>query len=169
MDAPRISMIAALGARNRALGKDGDLLWHIPEDLKRFRELTCGHPVVMGRKTWESLPESVHPLPGRVNFVVTRQSGYEAKGATVVAGLETAIEAAKFAPGGEEVFVIGGGEIYAAALPHANRLYLTLIDDEKEGDSFFPEYEKEFTKETFREDREWNGIKYSWVNLERGN
>jgi len=163
-----ISMIAAISAKDRGLGKSGDLLWKIPDDLKRFRDLTRGHPVVMGRKTWESLPENVRPLPGRVNFVVTRQPGYEAKGGTVVTSIETALSAAKFAPGGEKVFVIGGGEIYAAALPFADRLYLTRIDAEKPADSFFPEYEKEFTKEISREERiSPDGIRYAWVDLER--
>lgn len=163
-----ISMIAAISAKDRGLGAQGDLLWKIPKDLKRFRDLTRGHPVVMGRKTWESLPENVRPLPGRVNFVITRQEGYEAKGATVVANLDTALTAAPLAPGGEEVFVIGGGEIYAAALSKTDRLYLTLIGAEKPADAFFPEYEKEFTKVVFREDHTTpEGMKYAWVDLER--
>jgi dihydrofolate reductase len=164
----RISMIAAISAKDRGLGMHGDLLWKIPEDLKRFRDITRAHPVVMGRKTWESLPENVRPLPGRTNFVVTRQQGYEAKGATVVNDVLTAVEAATFAPGSEEVFVIGGGDIYTAALPRADRLYLTLIESEKPADAFFPEYEKEFTKEIFREDHETpEGLKYVWLDLER--
>ncbi|HVX90227.1 MAG TPA: dihydrofolate reductase [Candidatus Paceibacterota bacterium] len=163
-----ISAVAAISAKDRGLGVKGDLLWKIPEDLKRFRDITRGHPVVMGRKTWESLPENVRPLPGRVNFVVTRDAQYEAKGATVVTNIDTALEAARLAPGGEEVFVIGGGEIYTAALPHTDRLYLTLIASEKPADAFFPEYEKEFTKEVFREDHETSeGLTYSWVDFER--
>jgi dihydrofolate reductase len=161
-------MIAAISANDRGLGDKGDLLWKIPEDLKRFRDLTRGHPVVMGRKTWESLPENVRPLPGRVNFVVTRQHDYEAHGATVVANLDTALSAAELAPGGEEVFVIGGGEIYTAALPRADKLYMTLIDAEKPADAFFPEYEKEFSKETFREEHVTpEGTPYRWIDLVR--
>jgi dihydrofolate reductase len=161
-------MIAAISASDRGLGDKGELLWKIPEDLKRFRDVTRGHPVVMGRKTWESLPENVRPLPGRVNFVVTRQPQYDARGATVVANVETALEAAKLAPGGEEVFVIGGGEIYAAALPRADKLYMTLIDASKPADAFFPEYEKEFAKETFREEHVTpEGTAYRWIDLER--
>jgi dihydrofolate reductase len=165
----RISLIAAIGAGNRALGKDGQLLWQIPDDLKRFRELTSGHPVIMGRKTWESLPEKFRPLPGRLNFVVTRQTNYEAEGAEVYGSLQKAIEKASAAAGGAdnaEIFIIGGGELYKEALPFADRLYLTLIDEEKEGDTFFPLYETVFTKILFQETHEWNGLSYEWINLE---
>lgn len=138
-----LNIIAAIG-KNRELGLRGKLLWNIPEDMGRFKRLTMGHPVIMGRKTWESLPEKFRPLPGRTNIVVTRQNGYEAVGAIVVDSLEAARAAAARAEGGDEVFVIGGGELYAAALPLADRLYLTLIDEEKEADTFFPPYEQEF-------------------------
>ena len=163
-----ISLIAAISEKDRGLGVKGDLLWVIPEDLRRFRDLTRGHPVVMGRKTWESLPENVRPLPGRTNFVITRQPGYEAKGATVVPSADFALEAAKLAPGGEDIFVIGGGEIFAATLPRADRLYLTLVSAEKPADVFFPEYEKEFTKVLRQENRVTpDGTPYSWIDLER--
>src|SRR3989344_8265108 len=101
-----ISLIAAIG-KNRELGKGGRLLWHIPEDMRRFKALTLGHPVIMGRKTWESLPQMFRPLPGRTNIVVTRQTGYEASGAIVADSLEAARAAAARAPGADEVFVIG--------------------------------------------------------------
>ncbi len=139
----RISLIAALG-KHRELGKDGRLLWRLPDDVRRFKELTRGHPVIMGRKTWESLPERFRPLPGRTNIVVTRQAGYEASGATVVDGLSDAFLAAQDAPGSRETFVIGGGELYASALPYATRLYLTLVDAAAEADTFFPPYETDF-------------------------
>lgn len=139
----RISLIAAIG-RNRELGKGGELLWHIPEDMRRFKKLTTGHPVIMGRKTWESLPEKFRPLPERTNIVVTRQIGYEATGATVVDGLSDAFLAAENASGADETFIIGGGELYAAALPYATRLYLTLVDDTADADTFFPPYENDF-------------------------
>ncbi|MFA6519383.1 MAG: dihydrofolate reductase [Candidatus Paceibacterota bacterium] len=139
----RISLIAAIG-KKRELGFEGKLLWHLPDDMRRFKELTAGHPVIMGRKTWESLPEKFRPLPGRTNIVVTRQVGYEASGATVVDGLSDAFLSAEGAPGSNETFVIGGGELYAAALPYANRLYLTLVDDEAGADTFFPSYEQNF-------------------------
>jgi dihydrofolate reductase len=157
----KLSIIAAIG-RNRALGKDGKLLWSIPDDLKRFKELTVGHAVVMGRKTWESLPEKVRPLPGRVNIVITRQAGYEAPGAIIARSFEEALRVA-----GDGAFIIGGAEIYALALPHTSRLYLTLIDDEKEGDIYFPAYEKEFTKIISDETHEWDGLTYRWLTLER--
>lgn len=139
----RIAIIAAIG-KKRELGFGGKLLWRIPDDMKRFKELTGGRPVIMGRKTWESLPEKFRPLPRRTNIVVTRQSGYEAEGAVVVDSLEAARAAAARAPGADEIFVIGGGELYATALPLADRLYLTLVDDIAEADTFFPPYEQAF-------------------------
>jgi dihydrofolate reductase len=139
----RISLIAAIG-KNGELGKDGKLLWHLPDDMRRFKELTMGHPVIMGRKTWESLPEKFRPLPGRTNIVVTRQAVYEATGATVADSFEAARAATARAPGSDEIFVIGGGELYTAALPFANRLYLTLVDDDADADTFFPPYEQDF-------------------------
>ncbi len=143
MSQQQIGLIAAIG-KNRELGKGGQLLWHLPDDMRRFKALTTGHPVIMGRKTWESLPEKFRPLPGRTNIVVTRQTGYEAAGATVADGLSDAFLAAEGATGSEETFIIGGGELYAAALPYATRLYLTLVDDTADADAFFPLYEKEF-------------------------
>lgn len=161
----RVSIISAIG-RNRVVGKDNDLLWYIPEDLKRFKELTLGHPVIMGRRTWESLPERVRPLPGRTNIVVTRNADWSAEGALVAHSLEEALAIAK-KHDQEEVFVIGGGQMYAQALPHTDRLYLTLIDDEKEGHVYFPEYESEFATVLNDEAREYEGLTYRWVDLER--
>ncbi|OGG39877.1 hypothetical protein A2118_00090 [Candidatus Kaiserbacteria bacterium GWA2_50_9] len=161
----RISLIAATG-KNRELGFQGELLWHLPDDMRRFKELTMGHPVIMGRKTWESLPERFRPLPERTNIVVTRQTGYEAMGATVADSFEDARTAAARAAGADEIFVIGGGELYREALPFANRLYLTLVDADADADTFFPPYEDIFTKVISDESREWNGLTYRWVNLE---
>ncbi|MGD0328795.1 MAG: dihydrofolate reductase [Minisyncoccia bacterium] len=141
----RIFLIAAIESRNRALGKDGKLLWHIPDDMRRFKVLTMGRPVIMGRKTWESLPEKFRPLPRRTNIVVTRQVGYEAQDAIVANSFEEARAAAARAKGADEIFIIGGGELYASALPYANRLYLTLVDDATTvADTFFPPYEHDF-------------------------
>ncbi len=140
-----LSVIAAIG-KKRELGKGGKLLWHLPDDMKRFKELTMGHPVIMGRKTWESLPEKFRPLPGRTNIVVTRQAGYKALDAEAVDSLEVARAVAVRALGADEIFVIGGGELYATALPFANHLYLTLVDDATEADAYFPVYENEFTE-----------------------
>jgi dihydrofolate reductase len=165
---PRISIIAAIG-KNRVLGKNNKLLWQIPDDLKRFKELTLGHPVIMGRKTYESILASLgKPLPGRTNIVVTRNPEYSVPEGVIVAhSLPEALSYAKDGAGADEIFVGGGGQLYEAALPFVDRLYLTLIDDEQEGDSFFPAYEEQFEQKTFEESREWNGLKYTWVNLER--
>ena len=138
-----ISLIAAIG-KERELGFGGKLLWYIPDDMRRFKEITTGHPVIMGRKTWESLPERFRPLPGRTNIVVTRQADYKAAGAIVADSLGAARAVAARAEGANEIFVIGGGELYVLALPFADRLYLTLVDDIAEADTFFPSYERDF-------------------------
>ncbi len=163
-----INIIVALG-KNRQIGKrDAGLLWHIPEDLQRFKKLTTGHPVIMGRKTWESLPEKFRPLPERTNIVVTRDASYHRAGALITDSVEKAFSIAKSAPGGEEVFVIGGGEIYALALPYTDRLCLTLVDDNTPGDVLFPPYEKEFNKETSRKENiSKTGIHFVWSTLEK--
>lgn len=119
--------------RNRAIGAQGSLPWHIPEDLGRFKALTLGHPIVMGRKTYESIGRL---LPGRTSLIVTRQHGYQVPGALVVNSLD---EALARCPGNGEVFVIGGGELYREALPRAQRIYLTHVDAAPEADTFFPE------------------------------
>ncbi len=161
----KISLIAAIGAGNRALGKDGQLLWQIPDDLRRFKMLTSGHPVIMGRKTWESLPEKFRPLPGRMNVVITRQKEYAAAGAHVLSSLEEALATARTAEGAEEIFIIGGGQLYTEALSQADILYLTLIGEEKEGDVFFPPYENRFTKILHKEERVFGHLHYTWVDL----
>lgn len=141
-----LSLIAAV-ARNRVIGKDNRLLWHLPEDMKHFREVTRGKPVIMGRKTWESLPEKFRPLPGRHNIVVSRNPNYNAPGATLADSLESAIRLAGIE---DELFVIGGETLYRQALPLAHRLYLTKIDRDYEGDAFFPEILPGDWKETSR-------------------
>jgi dihydrofolate reductase len=162
---PRISLISALGRRTRAIGRGGDLIWKLSNDHARFRHLTQGHPVIMGRKTWESLPERYRPLPGRTNFVVTRSAMYAAPGATVSPSLTSAIESATNVPGSDEVFIIGGGQLYAEAFPLADRLYLTLVDDDTPGDVYFPAYGI-FTKVI--EEESFEGTpSYSFVTLER--
>lgn len=161
----RVSIIAALGT-GRVIGKDNDLLWRFPGDLKHFKKLTDGHPVIMGRKTWESLPQKFRPLPNRANIVVTRDTSYAAAGAAVAHSLEEALKIAEASEGNDEVFVIGGGQLYAAALPSAARLYLTLVDDATPGTVYFPEY-TDFSKEIESEEHEEHGIRYRWVTLER--
>lgn len=139
---PRLVLIAAL-ARNRAIGRDNALLWHLPEDMKHFREATTGHPVIMGRRTWESLPERFRPLPGRRNLVVTRQAQWQAAGAERAGSLEDAISHLHGVP---LAFVIGGAELYAAALPLADELLLTEIDQDFDGDCHFPPLPPGFTE-----------------------
>ena len=129
-----LSLIAAV-ARNRVIGKDNQLLWHLPGDMRYFRETTRGKTVIMGRRTWESLPEKFRPLPGRLNIVVSRNRDYSAPGATRAGSLEDAIGLA----GSSEAFIIGGAELYRQALPLANRLYLTEIASDFAGDTWFPE------------------------------
>ncbi len=132
---PEIVVIAAV-ARNRAIGKDNKLLWHIPEDMARFKTLTAGHTVIMGRKTWESLPPRFRPLPGRRNIVITRQPDYAAPGAELAASLENALKLASTAT---LVFIIGGEQIYTQAMAIADRLEITEVDQKPEGDAWFPE------------------------------
>lgn len=167
MHTPRISIVVALG-NNHAIGKNNSLLWHIPEDLKRFKRITMGHPIIMGRKTFESVLAILgKPMPGRTNIVVTRDTTWTYKGVMVTHSFLEALTKAKDLDAAE-IFIGGGTEIYTQALPFVDRLYLTLIDDNQEGDSYFPDYQKEFTKELSREVHEWRGLRYQWVTLERG-
>ncbi len=152
---------------NHVIGKNNQLLWHIPDDLKRFKQLTLGHPVIMGRKTFASILESLgKPLPGRTNIVITRDTAWAHEGVTVTHSLEEALAKASEIDK-EEIFIGGGTEIYTQALPCVDRLYLTLIEDDKEGDAHFPSYEADFQKTSGEEVREWNGLTYRWVTFER--
>ncbi len=162
-----VAAIAAIG-KNRELGKGNELLWHIPDDLKRFKELSLGHPIILGRKTFESIVAMIgKPLPGRTNVVVTRDLGWRHDSVVIATSIEDALEKAKQAPGGEKVIIGGGAEIYSLALPYTDTLHLTLIDDSKEADSFFPEYEAVFTHKVFEEEREWNDLRYRWTDFTR--
>ncbi len=159
-----ISMIAAIG-KNRELGKNGDLIWRISDDLKRVKELTMGHPIIMGRKTYESIGR---PLPGRTNIVITSDSDYVAEGCVIVSSLDDALAEGQRVPGANEIFIFGGASIYDAALPKTNRLYLTLIEaSDQKADTFFPDYSTEFTKVIKKEGREQDDLTYNWVTLER--
>ena len=129
----RIIIIAAIGEK-RELGKDGDLPWHLPDDFKRFKKLTSGHYIIMGRKTWESFPR---PLPNRTHVVITRQQDYKADQAIVVHDLQTALAACSDQ---STVFIIGGGEIYNLALPVATHMELTLVHTQVEADAYFPQW-----------------------------
>lgn len=143
-----VSLIAA-HARNRAIGKNNDLPWRLPNDMRYFMETTQGHCVIMGRKNYESLPHKYRPLANRTNIVVTRQSNFEALGCVVVHSFADALQEAK-QRNETEVFVIGGAEIYTQALPVADRLYLTEIDAAVEGDNFFPVVDYAAYKEVSR-------------------
>ena len=143
-----ISLIAAL-TENRVIGKNNDLPWHLPDDMKYFMQTTKGHHVIMGRKNYDSIPEKFRPLPNRTNIVVTRQKNFTAPDCTIVYAIETGLEVAKLA-GETEVFIIGGSEIYNQGFPLANRLYLTEIRARIEGDTYFPEFNKNQWKEVSR-------------------
>ncbi len=159
-----LTLIAAV-ARNGIIGRDNTLPWRLPEDLKRFKALTTGHPIVMGRKTWESLGR---PLPGRQNIVVTRDAAYQAAGATVITSLKDACSAAT---NPTEIFVIGGAEIYRIALPLADRLQLTEIKTDFDGDTHFPAIDhaiwREISRERHRATAENGGFDYDFVTYER--
>lgn len=157
-----ISMIAIIG-KNRELGKDNKLIWNVPEDLKRFRQITAGHPVIMGRKTFISIGRL---LPNRVNIIVTNDSQYHVDGAMVVTSLDAAIEKAHAAPGNEEIFIIGGGTIYTQAINLADRLYLTVVDESAEADTYFPDYSN-FTKVIHSEKVEGGSVPFSYLTLEK--
>lgn len=155
-----VSMIAAIG-KNRELGKNNALIWRISEDLKFFKATTMGHPIIMGRKTFESLPKA---LPGRKNIVISKNENYKAEGAVVVNSVEKALAEA----GHDDAFIIGGESIYKIFLPVADKLYLTLIDgEEKQADAYFPEYENIAWKTEELLKAEDNGINYSRVLFER--
>ena len=142
-----ISLVAAV-ARGGVIGRDNALPWRIPEDMARFRAVTMGYPVVMGRRTWDSLPDRFRPLPGRRNVVVTRNPKWSADGAERAGSLDDAV---RLLEGEPHVSVIGGGELFAVALPLADELLLTEIDAEIEGDTFFPEWDRAAFEETSRE------------------
>ena len=160
----RVALVAAV-ARGGVIGRDSGIPWRLPEDMQRFRALTMGHPVVMGRRTWESLPDQFRPLPGRGNVVVTRNSDWSAQGADRAGSIEDAL---RLLEGEATVFVIGGGEIYAAALPSADELLLTEIDAEIEGDTYFPDWDPDDFEEVARERHvSSEGVGYSFVTYER--
>ena len=160
----RVALVAAV-ARGGVIGRDSGIPWRLPEDMRRFRTLTMGHPVIMGRRTWESLPDQFRPLPGRGNVVVTRNSDWSAQGADRAGSIEDAL---RLLEGEATVFVIGGGEIYAAALPSADELLLTEIDAEIEGDTYFPDWDPDDFEEVARERHvSSDGVGYSFVTYER--
>lgn len=143
-----ISLIAAL-SKNHVIGKNNDLPWHLPDDMKYFMLTTKGHHTIMGRKNYDSIPEKFKPLPNRTNIVVTHQRSFRAPGCIVVNSLERGLQLAK-ENGERETFIIGGAEIYKLGIAHANKLYLTEIDAIIEGDTFFPDFDKNEWREVSR-------------------
>ena len=159
--APRLCLVAAL-ASNGVIGADGRLPWHLPEDLRHFKALTLGHPVIMGRRTWESIGK---PLPGRENIVVSRQAKYDAPGAHVAASLGESLARCADAP---IAFVIGGADLYSAALPIADILEFTEISASFRGDTTFPAFDRSAWRETRRESHtSADGLGFDFVRYER--
>jgi dihydrofolate reductase len=158
-----LSLVVAM-SKNRVIGRDGDLPWRLPNDLKHFKQVTMGKPIIMGRKTWESL--YVKPLPGRRNIVITRNAGYEAEGAEISDSLESALI---LATGEDEAMIIGGAELFATALDTATRLHLTEIHADIEGDTYFPNSDRSLWREISREphDAEGDAPAYSFLLLEK--
>ncbi|MEN0054714.1 MAG: dihydrofolate reductase [Mucilaginibacter sp.] len=157
-----VSIIVAI-AKNHAIGKNNQLLWHMPNDLKHFKDVTTGHTVIMGRKTYDSVGK---PLPKRRNIIVTRQA-IHIEGCEVVNSVDAALA---LCANEEEVFIVGGAEIYKQSLPLTDRIYLTIIDHDFNGDTYFPELNTAEWKETEREDfeaDEKNKYPYSFITLER--
>lgn len=165
----RLAAIVAQ-AQNRVIGNQNRLPWHLPEDLKYFKSVTLGKPIIMGRKTYESIGR---PLPGRTNIVVTRDPDYHREGIEVVHSLEQAVERAEqivLINGGDEALVIGGAELYAQALPKVGRLYLTQVHAEVEGDAYFPAFDPAEWYQSGRQDYASSGCNpfdYSFIVLER--
>lgn len=161
---PKIILIVAI-ARNGVIGRDNQLPWELPEDLQHFKALTLGHPVIMGRKTWESLPPRFRPLPGRRNVVITRQTAFSASGAEVVGSLPAALALAGEA---ERLCIIGGAQIFAEALPLADTVEMTEVALEPEGDTWFPALSAQEWQETARQSAvSQNGIGYAFVTYQR--
>jgi dihydrofolate reductase len=161
LSGPRVYLVAAV-ASNGIIGANGRLPWSLPEDLRHFKRLTLGHPVIMGRRTWESLQG---PLPGRDNIVVSGRQGYDAPGAAVAISLEAALA---LCTGETVAFVIGGNRLFAESLPIADGLVLTEIDKDYPGDTWFPEYDRSRWKETQRERHvAADGTKFAFVLYER--
>ncbi|MCL5439011.1 MAG: dihydrofolate reductase [Patescibacteria group bacterium] len=162
---PEIS-IAVILSKNRVIAKNGEIPWKISEDLKRFKRITFGHPVIMGRKTFETLPK---PLDGRLNIVITHNDMIKnqiskIKNVVAASSLKEAIEKAKKNPGSDEIFIIGGGQIFEQVIGITDKLYLTIVDEEIDGDIFFPDY-SDFRKVLFEEKRESQGYKYTFIDL----
>jgi dihydrofolate reductase len=157
--------IVVAAAENNVIGKDNGLIWHLPADLRHFRQITMGHPILMGRKTYESIGK---PLPGRTSIIITTQKGYEAEGCIVTHSLQEALEQARQQD--EAIYIIGGAEIYKQALPLTDTIYLTRLHHAFEGDVYFPELKEqdwETVEQEHHEPDEKNKYPYSFLTLKR--
>ena len=162
-------IVVGMGKNTQVIGNQNKLLWHVPDDLKRFKELTLGHPIIMGRKTFESIIEILgNPLPGRTNIVVTRDTTYQHTGAQVVHSYQEALEMAH-AENPTEIHIGGGGELYKQALPDVSKLYVTEYHDERTGDTLFPDFKDEFVEVKRHGVRKNQDLTYEWVDYERKN
>ena len=151
----------------RAIGNKNELLWHIPEDMKRFKALTLGHPIIMGKNTFESILKILgKPLPGRTNIVLSRDTSYQYEGVSVVHSLEEAIAIAE-AESPTEIHIGGGAALYKEAIPLISRLHVTWVNDDPLADTWFPEFESEFEIKNAHGDCEHNGLVYEWIDYER--
>ena len=163
MEKPKINIIVAI-SENQVIGNKGKLPWHISEDMKRFKELTTGNVVIMGRKTYESLPDKYRPLPNRINILVTRNKNYTEEKITICNSIESAIkEANKF---GKKVFIIGGAQIFELGIKYADKLYLTIVKGNFEGDAFFPDYSK-FKKIVAKKESRNEKYQYAFLDLQK--
>ncbi|MEN9920594.1 MAG: hypothetical protein RL538_487 [Candidatus Parcubacteria bacterium] len=162
-----VVIVVAMSRHQRAIGNENKLLWHIPEDLKRFKALTLGHPIIMGKKTFDSILQILgKPLPGRTNIVMTRDQDYEYPGVKVAHSLEMALAMAE-EENPKEIHIGGGAEIYRQALPYAKRLHITFVHDEPIADTFFPPFEDDFAVISESGDKEHNGLHFEWVDYTR--
>ncbi len=164
-----VVIVAAVSRHNRAIGKNNQLLWHIPADMRRFKELTIGKPIIMGRKTFESIIDILgKPLPERKNIVVTRNTDFHYDGVVVAHSLEDALTlAAESHP--TEIHIGGGAHLYAEALPIVDRLHITWVDDEIDGDAHFPAFEDDFVLVKESEKQNHNDLSYQWSDYQRKN
>ena len=159
----RVNLIYAR-ARNGVIGRDNTLPWHLPEDMAHFKQATAGAPVIMGRKTWDSLPEKFRPLPGRTNLVVTRQAGWRADGALPASGVEHALRlCANLSPLPADVWIIGGAQLYASALPLAQRALVTELAQDVDGDTFAPLLDAQWHETARDEQVSRNGMRFAFV------
>ena len=163
MEKPIISLVVAMSKQTRAIGKDNDLLWKIPRDLKHFKDVTLGHPMIMGRATFDSIGRV---LPNRTSIVITRNKEWRHEGVLVCHSLEEALEKAKELDI-EEITIIGGGEIFTLALPYVTRIYLTLVDEDIDGDVYFPAYDAQLFTETQRTEFEHDGVDVAIITLDK--